>query len=392
MVQPRKHNIVILGGNFAGVGVAHYILRHVFPALSPSTNYHITLVSPSDHTFYKVSTPRSISQADAKLFFSIRDAFEFYDSSLFAFVQGTATALDAISKEVVVTDSKGETRKIRYDSLVIATGTATRSPLWSLQSDHSLTESSIDDIRRKLQRAKSVIIAGGGPAGVETAGEISHYFTVPSCQLYSGGKRLLPRLKNARVADDAESKLKQLGVHVFHNTKVVSAHSAGKDKTLVTFDDGSTKEVDVFIDATGGTPNTGFLPREWLNQKGYVTTDMASLRVLSAPEQIYSIGDVASYSKQNLLDVIQAVPALGYTIWSDLRQKPGNDVGGKSLKPSHYSQIKADMQVVPIGPSGGVGVIFGYRIPNWLVWVLKSRTLLVHKAPELASGADYKNP
>lgn len=52
------HNIVILGANFAGTSTAHYLLRHVLPRLddldvSSKNHYRITLISPSDHTFWK---------------------------------------------------------------------------------------------------------------------------------------------------------------------------------------------------------------------------------------------------------------------------------------------------------------------------------------------------
>ena len=386
------HNIVILGGNFAGVGAAHYILRHVFPALgSLNSTYQIILISPSERTFYKIAAPRNITEPSTELFFSINDAFAKYGSSHFQFIQGTAMGLDTAAREIDIMQSGKALRKIQYDYLIIATGTTSQSPLWTLQSDHALTKTSIDEVHHKLQKADSVIIAGGGAVGVETAGEIAHYFSVSSCKLYSGSARLLPRLKSQRIGAEAQSKLEKMGVHVIHDQKVVYAQRAEHGTTSVKFDNGAVEEVDVFIDATGGKPNSQFLPKEWLDDRGYVLTEMSSMKVKKAPARVYSIGDVASYSNQSLLDVVNAIPALGYSVWFDLHSAT-NGPDAKSLKPKKYAQVQSDMQIVPIGPTGGVGVLFGFQVPNWLVRLVKSRTFLVQKAPGLATGADYEKP
>jgi hypothetical protein len=86
-----------------------------------------------------------------------------------------------------------------------------------------------------------------------------------------------------------------------------------------------------------------------------------------------------------------AIPALGYSIWSDLRKtahgNKGTLAGAAVLKEKKYKRIEADMGAIPIGPKGGVGVIFGWRIPSWLVWLLKSRTYMLDNAAGLATGA-----
>jgi NADH dehydrogenase FAD-containing subunit len=122
------HNIVILGGNFAGVSTAHYLLRHILPLLNnKNSQYKVTLVSPSDHTFYKVGAPRVLASEEVpvvKPFASIPDAFSSYKTSEFTFVQGEAVGLDESAKTVSIKGAvKSDELLIRYDSLVIATGT-----------------------------------------------------------------------------------------------------------------------------------------------------------------------------------------------------------------------------------------------------------------------------
>jgi NADH dehydrogenase FAD-containing subunit len=392
------HNIAVLGGNFAGVSTAHYLLLHVLPLLN-STNsnksgYKVTLIAPNDHTFFKVGAPRALSSPDIpleKTFASIPEAFSHYKTSEFTFIQGEAVQLDDATKTISV-NSGGDIKNtsVHYDSLVIATGTTSVSPLWTLHGDYKKTRDAFADLHSRLPQAKTVLIAGGGAAGVETAGEIAYFYKQASITLLSGGTRLLPRYKHTSLAKAAESQLSSLSVRTIHNLQVSSSTTLPDGKTSLKLSDGSTKVVDIYIDATGGTPNSSFLPTSWLDDSKRVATDGTTLRATSAPAGIYSIGDVASFSKGNIPDAVWSVSALGYSIWSDLRksgeEKEGTIDGGAVLKEKKYKQIQADMGAIPIGPKGGVGVIYGWRVPSWLVWLLKSRNFMMDKSPGLATG------
>ncbi|TVY16847.1 Oxidoreductase ptaL [Lachnellula arida] len=379
------HNIVILGGNFAGVGAAHYILRHVFPSLNSSekAQYKVTLISPSDHTFFKIGAPRALVSNKLipldKPFASIPDAFSGYKTSEFTFVYGKAVGVDEESKTVSV-DSASAKTSVQYDLLVIATGT-TSSPLWTLNDDYTLTRAAFEDLHRRIPRAEKILIAGGGAAGVETAGEIAHLHKGKNITILSGSLRLLPRLKNVKAGTAAERQLEAQGVKTIHNIKVTSSTTLPDGKTSLLLSDDNTEIVDVYIDATGGTPNTSFLPDHWLDENKRVATETSTLRATKAPAGIYSIGDVASYSKGSAMDSSWPIPALGYSIWSDLVKSANDDglhVGNPILKEKKYKQIEADMQIVPIGPMGGVGVIFGWTVPSW--------------SAGLATGAQFVKP
>ncbi|KAL1961102.1 hypothetical protein VTO42DRAFT_3047 [Malbranchea cinnamomea] len=399
--QSREtHNIVIVGGNHAGVTLAHYLLREVLPSLNAGSDrdtpaFKVTLVSPSDHTFYKVVAPRvAVSSENIHIdtpFASIIDGFSNYDQSLFSFVRGEAVHLDERSKTVTVKPTEGANGTppaalVQYDSLVIATGTKSASPLWTLHGDYKHTKAAFEDLQRRLPQAESVLIAGGGPTGVETVGEIMHHYKPKDITILSGTTRLLPTLNNTGVSAEAAKKLQSLGVKVIHNTRVTSSTALPDGRTSLELDDGSTKTVDVYINTTGGKPNTGFLPPSWLDDKKKIAVDATTLRATKAPAGVYGIGDVASYSRGGLMDTKLPIPALGYSIWHDLRESA--PAGVTPLKQKTYSQITKDMQIVPIGPGGGVGSLFDWRIPSWMVWLIKSRTFFVEKAPQLAAGGE----
>lgn len=313
-------------------------------------------------------------------FTSLSDAFSTYSPSTFTFILGLAIGLDSSTQTLTIKTEKEES--LHYDSLIIATGTTSNSPLWTLHDSFTQTTSAFEDLNSKLDAAKSILVAGGGPAGVETTGEVAYKFrgTGKSITLLSGADAVLSYLQHPGVSRIAEQQLSKLGVTTVHKLRVVSSSVVG-GKTEVVLSDGSKKVVDLYIDATGGTPNSGFLPASWLDERKKVLADSSTLRV-KAGKNVYSIGDVASFSKGNVMDSTWCVPALGYSVYEDLSG------GGKMLKEKRYKPMGKPMGVVPIGPKGGVGVMFGWRVPSWFVWLIKARTFFMEKAAGLATGAE----
>ena len=334
------YNIVIIGGNFAGLGAAHYILKHVLPALPSKTHTKVTVISPSSHFFHKISSPRSAVrpdlQAPEKTFISIAEGFKQYPSEKFEFVQGEAVALDPRSKTVQVKLTDGsETTSVTYNKLVVATGTTSASPLWTLQGSHEHSLNAIRELSGQVEKAQRILVAGGGAAGVETAGEImAKYGKTKDVTILSGDERLLPRLRNHAVGDAAEKQLTKGGVTVKHNLRVTASEKTASGTTSLKLDDGSQLEVELYIDATGGKPNTSFLPREWLNEQGKVVTDSKTLRSTQAGEDVYCMGDAASYSNGSIFDSNWSVPAFGSSIKIDILKALDGGSGAKQkVKP-----------------------------------------------------------
>ena len=50
--------------------------------------------------------------------------------------------------------------------------------------------------------------------------------------------------------------------------------------------------------------------------------------------------------------------------------------------------MKLDSMTVPTGSKGGVGVILGWRLPSWFIWLLKSRTFFIETAPKYTDGLE----
>ena len=217
-------------------------------------------------------------------------------------------------------------------------------------------------------------------------GEIGTYFPKASSTILSGNDRLLHRLRPA-IGADAQSKLAKMGVKTINNVRVTSFTRTDAGQFTLQLSDHTSQTVDVYIDATGGRPNSRWLPPTWLNKGGYVETNRETMRV-SAAKGVYAIGDVASYSLGGVFDVLDAVRPMASSLLVD--QSEGQHNGGHGPKQIPFVQkTLKETQMVPIGPKGGVGALFGWRVPSLMVWLAKARTFFIEKAPGAVSGQDF---
>ncbi|KAL8872881.1 MAG: hypothetical protein Q9174_001564 [Haloplaca sp. 1 TL-2023] len=423
---PCRKNIVILGGSYGGVSTAHNVLKHTIPKLSNKETYQIILVSPSSHTICRPATPRALisdSMFDQeRLFVSIPQAFEQYPQGTFRFINGAATNLDHTNRSVTIIMPNNQTEKLHYHALVIATGASTSSPLFGLNHDEETLRNNWKAFRTALPAARSIIIAGGGPTGIETAGELGEYLngrpswfssflSSPSnpkvnITVLTSASKILPQLRD-NIGWQAEHFLKQLGVtvHVNARVKAVSPTGAGVEadkvaaKTTVTLEDGRTMDADLYIPAFGTAANTGFVDKEsgLLNEDGRVKTNASTLRVDGAGPRVYAVGDVASYSRPAIHLLMEAIPVLCTNIKHDLlaAEGGGEEDGSREAgvkvegKDRLYTEDMRETQLVPIGTWKGVGSVMGWRVPALFVWAIKGRDYWLWTTGALWSGKQW---
>lgn len=410
MSQLPKKNLVILGGSYAGVSTGHYILKHVVPQLPDKASYQVIIVSPSSQVFCRPACPRAmISESmfpQEKLFVSIPKVFEQYPKDNFRFIHSTATKLDDENRRVSITLKNGSTEEINFEALVIATGASTPSPLLGLTRDDEFLRASWAEFRKALPAAQSIVIAGGGPAGVETAGELSEYLnghagwfsselSNPKVKItvLTAGSKILPALRPA-IASTAEGYLAKVGVTVVKQARVklVKPQGAGIEdittKASVSLEDGRTLDADIYIPATGTKPNTSFIRDSLLTSDGRVETNPSTLRVDKAGPRIYAIGDVASAARPAVHLIFSEVPVLAANIKRDLLLASGKteaSVGEDRV----FREDTRETQMVPIGKSKGVGAAMGFRLPSFLVWLIKGRDYWLWTTGALWSGKQW---
>lgn len=410
----EPHQVVIIGASLGGIPAAHGLLREVLPALSVARNqkFKVTLISPNDHFYWMIGAPRLIVKPGAfpleSLLLSIADAFGEYSKDQFGFINAHATSIDPTTKTVSISTNQ----TINYDSLLIASGVTFANSVWTASNGLQALQAELKQLHEQIPICSSILIAGGGAVGVETAGELAEAFGgSKDILLLSGSTQLLPRLQNKVIGKEAEARLGRLGTKVIHDVRVQSHHTSSDCRTSLKLSDGTEKIVDVYIDATGVQPNSKFVPDAWLNQKGFVKTDGSTLRV-DVPDlkNVYCIGSVGSYSDGGVMDVRFAMKALLESIRLDLagdtsETSPsstdplpsawiawltswipffGSTVTG--TRKNLYKKFQGQTQFIPIGPKQGVGVGLGWKLPSFAIVLLKSRDFRIKDAPKFLNG------
>lgn len=391
----ETRNIVVLGASFSGIYTTQYIMRHILPGLKSKhadAKYHVYIVNPSSDAYFRIASPRAAASssrlAAEDIFVDLNKVFQEFAGKEFTFIQAWATGLDTAARTVSYKKSDYlEEEKLPYHALIVATGTKTYEPAFSQHSTKAATIDALKTMNKKVASAKDIVIAGGGPTAVEAAGEIAEqvngkpgWFSTPTRKanitLVTGDRQLLPVLRPA-IGKQAEERLKKLGVDVLYQSRVTDTTANG-ERTVVTLAKGDHLEADLYIAAYGVLPNTSFLPDNLLNDAGYLKTNPQTLRVDDAGSRIYAIGDVGSYSRNSILDVYDALPVLAVNLKRDLfsfnPQAPNEPPKGKDRL---YVPNTKETQLVPIGTSGGVGAIMGYKLPSFFVWLIKGRDFFV---------------
>ena len=395
----ETRNIVVLGASFAGVQATHYIAKYILPELKkahPNAHYHLYVINPSSEWFFRVASPRvatstSLMSTD-KVFAPLADSFKNYNKEDFTLIQGTATALYTNSRTVQYR-RKGvkEEEQLQYHALIVATGSRTHHPAFSAWNDKEDTLAAIRATNTAAAAAKSIVVVGGGATGVEAAGELGDFlngrpgwFSTPppkvAITLLTSANQLLPTLR-AAIGKQAERKLNALGVEVRYNTRVTDTRKEQDGRTTLTLENGQQITTDLYIPAHGVLPNSSWLPAELLDEKQYLKTNPQTLRVDLAGPRVYAVGDISSSSRNTILDIRDGLPVLYTNLKRDLisydAKHPEQPAPGKDRI---FVLNMHEIMIVPIGTATGVGVIMGWKVPGWAVWLLKGRDYFVGKS------------
>ncbi|KAK5168103.1 uncharacterized protein LTR77_006671 [Saxophila tyrrhenica] len=385
-------NIVVLGASFGGLSAAHYTVRHILPKLKGSSEkYILHLVDQSTHFWWHHGAPRAIvSVKDMKhsqYFAPIMDGFsqysEFKDSIVFH--QGTITNVDNSARIVTMQKAEGGEETLSYYALVIGTGIKSPTPLTTYHGDHTVSQKALDAMNEKLATAKEVVVGGGGPLGVEIAGELGSYLSGKAkVTLITSNDKLFDVLRKS-LADKAQKQLEKAGVKVVYGVRVLGSEEGPDGKANVKLDNGETMSVDVYIPAVGVTPNTGFLPESLKTSKGYVKANAKTMRVDEAGPHVYAVGDVAGVNKGGVMNLFDTIPVFGANMSHDLLA----EAKAGTVAERQYKMGNQETQLVPVGKKTGVGAFNGWSMPAFFVSQFKGKDYMVGQMPPITQGTKW---
>ncbi|HEY5390854.1 MAG TPA: NAD(P)/FAD-dependent oxidoreductase [Hanamia sp.] len=301
----KKKEIVIIGGGFAGINLAKNLLKN--------NNYHITLVDRNNYNFfppliYQVATGfleiSSISYPFRKLFrykknisFRLAEFLRCDPESHTCYLDNGFLHYDYLVFAVGVETNYFGNENIRKNAIPMKTvNDAAGMRNFLLQSLEEASRSNDASTKRKLS---TIVVAGGGPTGVEVSGMLAELRKnilikdypelsrlMANIYLVDGGKTLLAQMtdKSQREAYDA---LIKLGVKVKLNIVVNDFHD---DQVFLS--DGQVIDTKNLVWAAGIIAEKfEGIPKESLGRGNRMITDEYN-RVHDVND-VYAIGDIS---------------------------------------------------------------------------------------------------
>lgn len=390
------NKIVIIGGGFAGLNFVQHLYKN--------KHYDVTLVDKNNYNYftpllYQVATsflePSSISYPFRKLF---RDKH-------IHFRMAGITRVDPVAQMLYLDDES----ILPYDHLVFAAGSQTN--FYGIESikQNAISLKGVDDalimrntLLKTMERAAAtadleertrlltIVIAGGGPTGVEVAGmlaEMRRYILTKdypelahakgAIHIVNGGKTLLEPMSEKTHKGTYDAMIR-LGVKVKLN-----AHVLNYTDNKVSFDDGEVIEAGTLIWAAGVVANTfDGIPASSLGPGKRMKTD--HFNKVEGLENVYAVGDIS-------IQFTDPVYPKGHPQVAQVAIQQGRALAknflwlskGKPSKPFKYFD-RGDMAIV--GRHNAVVDLFKHKVhingfPALLVW------LFIH----IASLVNYNN-
>jgi NADH dehydrogenase FAD-containing subunit len=385
--------VVILGAGWAGLPLAHKLLKYTLPKSKDSLK--VILVSPNTHFYWNLAAVRGVIPgefSDDELFLPIQTGFAEYPDGSFEFVLGKASSINPDSNTVEIARNDGVQSVLPYDQLVIATGSQISSELpFKPVGTHEETLIALHRLQNQIGAAKSIVVAGAGPTGVETAGELAaRYGAEKDITLIIGGEHALQSSNVLpSVSKTAEKDLQKLGVKLVHNTRVEKSNIDGGQKNeqgeweatqiTLTLSDGSTLGTNLYLPLFGVKMNTSFVPANLLDSTGSIVLEK-TMRV-AGTENIWGIGDVGNLEPKQVTVIDGQIIHLSAALDSVL-------TGEGQVK--DYMVGKA-MIFITMGRKYATAQIGRWKLWGWITAYVKGRNIFVDTAKQYVDGKTLRH-
>jgi NADH dehydrogenase len=388
-----KKRIVILGGGFGGLYTALEMER----TIAQDSQIDVTLVN-HDNFFLFTPMLHEVAASDLDMTHIVNPIRKLLKRV--QFFQGDVERIGLEERVVAVSHgSDHHHHQLEYDHLVIGIGNITNFYNLPGLEENALTMKSLGDaiflrnrLIQNLEEADfectdarnplmTIIVAGGGFAGVETIAAVNDFLrdAVPFYKnleerdlrivLVHSGPVILPEL-NAKLGAYAQGKLKERGIELRLNTRVL-----GYKNGIVELSDGSRIPAKTLVWTAGTAPHPILNTVPCSKDRGRIATN----EYMEVPDWpgVWAVGDCAStpdpWTGKPYPPTAQHALRQGGVLASNIRAA----IRGGPKKPFVFSTLG---QLAAIGKRTGVAQVFGLNFSGFVAWWLW-RTIYLSKLP-----------
>ncbi|KAG0202394.1 Apoptosis-inducing factor 2 [Mortierella sp. GBA30] len=383
MTSTKPVKVVVVGGSFAGVAVIKTLLSTIE---STRKNIQIILIERRDARHHSIGAFRALVDEEfgKKIWLPYTSLFP--KNSHHKIVRGK---LAEVHHNHVVLAS-GET--VTFNYLAICTGSTNPTP-GKFNVDTSQEAIVITNRARvDLQKAKDIVIVGGGACGVELAGEIKTAFPEKNVTLIHASAALVdyPGFANS-FKSAAQAHLKALGVDVILNEKIV-IDGLGRENAIqvapriIRTKAGKVIESDMQFFSVGNDVDTSYIStlkpagkEASFDSQTLIHKDSNRIRVrktlqLVDFDHIFAVGDCSDFSTVPTAAAISfAGPSAGKNILALINAEEKH----KIAKLANGSEPPKAM-LLSTGPTTGISTLplLGSRFSNFFA-KFKSKDMMI---------------
>jgi NADH dehydrogenase len=390
----KVHRVVVVGSGFGGLFAVRELRRApVEVTMISRTAYH--LFQP---LLYQVATgilsEGSIAPATREVLRRQRNT---------RVLTGEVTRID-LADRTVASAMHGKVTVTPYDSLIVAAGADQSYFGHDEFAEHAAGMKTIDDALALrgclfgafelaeletdpavIERWQNFVVIGGGPTGVEIAGQIAELTrrTLPGefhnvdparsrVIIFDAGPEVLAGF-GERLSDKAARELRRLGVELRMNTKVVGVDATGVD--VVT--DGARSRVEAMSKVWAAGVAASPLCAQLAGQCGTEVDHAGRIKVepdcsLPGHPEVFVVGDMMAL--HDLPGVAQVAMQSGRHAAGEIERRLRGEPAGR---PFRYHDKGSMATVARFSAVASIGPLRLAGFPAWLMWLVVHLAYLV---------------
>ncbi len=392
-----KTRLVILGSGFAGL----YAAARLEKTIARHPGVEITVIN-RENFFLFTPMLHEVAAGDVDITHIVNPIRKMLKRG--RFFDGEVERIDLAARKVIAFHGAGSRHyhEIEYDHLVLALGSITNFFNLPGLSERALTMKTLGDaihLRNRLielleeadfeccadkrESILTMVVAGGGFAGVETIAAVNDFLrealkSYPNLReemlrlvLVHPGPVILPELGD-KLGAYAQRKLGERGVEIRTNTKVLSVSGP-----QIQLSDGSSILADTLVWTAGSSPNPLIASLACEKTGGRICVN-ENLEVPGWPG-VWALGDCAMVPDRKCGGFCPPTAQHALRQGKVVADNIAASIRGGKKRPFNFKTIG---QLAAIGKRAGVARIFGFNFSGFIAWWLW-RTIYLSKLPRL---------